>query len=292
MLEFTVPEGTDSIKISDFLRQRGISQTLRRKIKQKGKVLLNGREVNLAAIATAGDRLEISLPAEPKLVPTSLPLQVIYEDQEFLVVNKPPGMLVHPTTKLEYNTLANAVLYYYQQHGLDCDFHPVHRLDRNTSGLVLIAKHPYIQHYLCQNYIEKVQRFYIALITGKMPTIEGIINAPIGRSPDSIIRRIVRPDGQKAITKYRTIDIYHEASLVEVEPITGRTHQIRAHFAAIGHPLLGDDLYGGSRELIGRQALHAAKLTFTNPINQATISVTADLSEDMQELIKRLRTRK
>jgi 23S rRNA pseudouridine1911/1915/1917 synthase len=198
-------------------------------------------------------------------------------------------MLVHPSTKLEDTTLANAVLYHYQQNQLSLDYHPVHRLDRNTSGLVLIAKYPHIQHYLCHNSLKSVNRFYTAVITGTMPTITGVIDAPIGRSPDSIIRRIVRPDGQQAVTKYRTNTSFGYASILEIELLTGRTHQIRAHFAAVGHPLLGDDLYGGSTTLIGRQALHAAKLVFQHPTSRKTITVTANLPEDFEQLIVHLK---
>lgn len=288
MLHFTIPQTITDIKISDFLRQRGISLTLRRKIKHRGQVLLNGETVRLATVACAGDDLKIILPAQPKLIPTELPLNIAYEDADLLVLNKPAGMLVHPSTKMEHTTLANAVLYYYQQQQLDLDYHPVHRLDRNTSGLILIAKHPYIQHYLCHESIKSLNRFYRAVITGVMPTVDGIINAPIGRSPDSIIRRVVTPDGQTAITKYTTIADYGSASLLDIELLTGRTHQIRAHFAAVGHPLLGDDLYGGSTELINRQALHAAKLIFRHPVSGETITITADLPSDIKHLLTHL----
>lgn len=289
MIKFIVPENNVYRPIKDFLRRyAGISLTQWRKIKQHGTIFLNGKPASTCVEVKPGDIVAIDFIHQCTIPPIPYPLKVCYEDDYILVVDKPPGMLVHPTVQNEFVTLANAVIFYYQSNNINCGFHPVHRLDRNTSGLILIAKVPHIQHLFNRHNIKALDRTYYGIVSGIVNPSKGIINLPIGRNPDSIIERMVRPDGQDAITMYKLLQKFPDASLVELKLLTGRTHQIRVHLSHIGHPLLGDDLYGGSTKLINRQALHAIKLAFYHPITKKEIIVTSSLPEDLTTLLKRL----
>lgn len=290
MLEFIVPDQQTPQTAKNFLRYHaGVSLTLWRKIKNQGQLLINGKLFPGNTLVYPGDIVSI-VPGDSNcsILPVNLPLDICYEDEYLLIINKPAGILVHPTNREMDHTLANAVMYYYQQKNLSCGFHPIHRLDRNTSGLVLIAKTPYLQHLLSVDHIKKVRRIYFALVSGILPKSSGKIDAPIGRHPDSIIERIVTSEGQKAVTYYQVCKISSDSSLIQLELETGRTHQIRVHLAHIGHPLIGDDLYGDTTKLLNRQALHAAKLTFMHPILNHVLEINSQLPNDMQKLMKKL----
>ena len=289
MLDFLVPETFTPMPIKDFLRRHiGFSLTVWRKIKHSGTLSVNSLEVPMNYIVYPGDIINVNWQETCSIVPTQLPLTICYEDDYMLIIDKPAGMLVHPTVSEHISTLANAVMHYYHTMKYPYNFHPVHRLDRNTSGLVLIAKQPHIQHLLSRNSIKNINRQYLALIPGAILPTEGSIDAPIARYPDSIIQRMVHESGQDATTLYKVLKNFNSASLLELTLLTGRTHQIRVHLSHIGHPLLGDDLYGGSRELIGRQALHAARLYFTHPVSGKVIDVSTPLPADLRGLIKAL----
>lgn len=288
MLTFVVPEQLPPLIAKNFLRfHAGVSLTLWRKIKRQGELFINGNISQGNTLVYPSDIITITLEgSKSSIEPMYLPLDIRYEDEHLLIINKCAGMLVHPTTREMNHTLANAIMHYYQANNLRCGFHPVHRLDRNTSGLVLIAKTPYIQHTLSFNHIKKLKRIYYALANGIFDTDSGIIDAPIGRHPNSIIERIVTPTGQSAITHYEVCKTIGQVSLVKLTLQTGRTHQIRVHLAYIGHPLVGDDLYGDTTKLLNRQALHAAMLEFNHPIFNNLLQITAPLPDDMQNLIK------
>ncbi|MBP2627315.1 MAG: pseudouridine synthase, RluA family [Firmicutes bacterium] len=287
MLDFLVPETFTPMPIKDFLRRHiGFSLTIWRKIKQSGTLTVNSHNIPMNHIVYPGDIINVNWQQDCTIVPTQLPLTICYEDDYMLIIDKPAGMLVHPTTSEHVTTLGNAVIHYFRALQLPFNFHPVHRLDRNTSGLVLIAKQPHIQHLLSHNDIKHIKREYLALASGTIIPAAGIIDAPIARHPDSIIQRMVHDSGQHAATCYKVIKNLNNASLVELTLLTGRTHQIRVHLSHIGHPLLGDDLYGGSRELIKRQALHAARLYFPHPVSGKIIDVSSPLPTDLLELVK------
>lgn len=289
MLNLVVPDTAQPQTIKDFLRrQAGLSLSAWRKLKTNGTLMINEELVQINTIVSAGDKILLTWENDCSIIPTNIPLEICYEDDYLLVINKPAGLLVHPTVKEHNHTLANGIMFYFRQHNLPFSFHPVHRLDRNTSGLILIAKLSHIQHLMTSNSTKKFKRIYLAVVDGLVTPPSGIISAPIGRHPDSIIERVVHPDGQTATTHYQTIATYHKASLVELELLTGRTHQIRVHMAHIGHPLLGDDLYGGSLEYFNRQALHASKLIFEHPILNTVIEVDSPLPEDIKRLLSRL----
>lgn len=288
-MDLLVPDSIGPIPIKDYLRRHiGFSLTIWRKIKHSGTLLVNAQQVSPSHILNPGDKITINWQQECTIIPTDLPLNICYEDEYLLIVNKPAGMLVHPTTSEHFSTLANSVMYYFKKNQLPYSFHPVHRLDRNTSGLVLIAKLPHIQYLLSRNDIKNIKRQYLALASGLIIPEEGTIDAPIARHPDSIIERIVDENGQNATTLYKVLKKFNQASLVELTLLTGRTHQIRVHLSYLGHPILGDDLYGGSKECIGRQALHAARLYFTHPVSGEVIDVSSPLPLDMLELMDKL----
>ena len=251
------------------------------KLIKEGGVLVDGKSRKASYPLTAGERLSVTLP-EPEateVLPENIPLDILYEDAALLIVNKPAGMLVHPTGGEYSHTLANAVLFHYEAHGEKHAFHPVHRLDRQTSGLVLIAKESHVQHLLSAH--NAIERIYLAVIEGKLPEPCGTIAAPIARRPGSIIERMVSPAGKCAVTHYATLAERGGLSLLALRLATGRTHQIRVHLAHLAHPLLGDDLYGGRTDRIARQALHAHRLRFRHPVSGKEITVHAPLPADM-----------
>lgn len=289
MFTYTIPPDHPPLPVSKLLRRLRFSLTLRRKLKTApDAIFVNGRPVPWQTAVGPGDTLAIAWPEETAVPPLPLPLTIAYEDDHLLVADKPAGLLVHPASGPPEPTLANAVVHHLRCRGTSTGFHPVHRLDRNTSGLVVIAKNPYIQHLLGDRTLE---RSYLALVTGQPLPAEGVIDAPIGRHPHSIIERVVRPDGQSAVTCYETVTAAGPHALLRLRLLTGRTHQIRVHLAHIGHPILGDDLYGGSTELIGRQALHAALLVFNHPISGEVIRLASPLPADMVNLISCLHSR-
>lgn len=288
MLEFIVPAHTPPLTVKDFLKKCALSLNLRRKIKHHGSIICNNQPLGWNDLLADGDIILVSWPSGCTIDPIALDLVIQYEDESILVVDKPAGLLVHPTSGKNETTLANAVLHYYQSTGQSFSFHPVHRLDRQTSGLLVIAKNSYIHHRLSGNGIKHLNRVYQAIVAGLPNLAKGTIDTPITRKPGSIIERITSTEGQSAITDYQVISGNSCATLAEITLHTGRTHQIRVHFSSIGHPLLGDDLYGGSTSLISRQALHATKLSFVHPVHNKTISITSPLPPDMITVLQHL----
>ncbi len=209
------------------------------------------------------------------------PAHIAYEDDYLLILDKPAGMLVHPTTYERGTTLYDYVAEYYGRKGITADIHPVSRLDRNTSGLVIFAKEPIIQYWLSKQHIQKE---YLALTAHHLPQKEGIIEAPIARTPDSIIKRCVSPEGKYAKTAYKHLLTNKGISLVQLQLFTGRTHQIRVHMAYIGCPLYNDNLYGTPGPQ-ARHALHAYKLAFKHPVGDFPLEITRDLPEDLHKII-------
>ncbi len=293
MISYTVPEEITACSAKSFLKQKGVSGSLFRRIKNSGSFYVNGSPVH-AAVTTlrGGDRVAYDYPeVSQDMEPEPIPLDILYEDEDLIIVNKPAGLLVHPTPKTMSGTLANALLWHYRQQGEDTAFHCVHRLDRMTSGLLLAAKRPEIQHLLSTKEGKLFHREYLALAEGIMESREGKIDLPIARNPESIITRLVSPEGKPALTCYQrekvlSLETGESCSLLRLTLITGRTHQIRVHLSHLGHPLLGDDLYGGSLAHIARQALHAERLCLNHPITGKPIDLRAPLPEDMLKILK------
>lgn len=292
-LQFLISDTEAQMLLRDFLLLNSISRTALTDIKYHGgKITVNGKEENVRYILQTGDCVTIQFPPEPeneRMKAEPLPLQIVYEDDALLVVEKPAGMSTIPSREHPCGTLANAIAYYYQQSGHAGAVHFVTRLDYDTSGLVLVAKHRHIHHLLSlaqqQNTITKE---YLAITQGIPTPSEGRIDLPIARVSDSIIKREVRADGQPASTLYHTEQVLRiekqEYSFVRLQLLTGRTHQIRVHMAALGHPLLGDSLYGGDCTFLQRQALHCARLAFSHPITGEPLQFESTLPDDLSYL--------
>ncbi|MFP7295798.1 RluA family pseudouridine synthase [Neobacillus niacini] len=290
-LQWTVNKQQSGRVIREFLKEEEISRIALTDIKfNGGKILVNDTEVNVRYLLSEGDVLTVIFPRELPSEGVSgekIPLDILFEDQYLLIVNKPAGMSTIPSREHPRGSLANALIGYYEEIGISATAHIVTRLDRDTSGVVLIAKHRHVHHLLSkQQKNGHVKRTYEALAEGNLKFDKGSIEEPIGRKLESIIEREVRSDGQYACTYYKVLKRYKEFSHVELKLKTGRTHQIRVHMSFIGHPLLGDDLYGGSQSLINRQALHCKNIQFPHPFTGKNMILSANLPLDIYELIK------
>lgn len=288
--QYKIDKSNEGCKIGDFLKQQGYSKRNILALKRyPEKILVNGKWEFVNYILKEDDVLVIRLAEEvssERIEPQDIPLDIVYEDADILVVNKPPFMPIHPTLNHETNTLANAVMYYYQQQGQEHVFRCMNRLDANTSGLTIMAKHKYSGAQLGDAMRDrKIHREYRAIVWGEDLPNEGCINLPIGKKEGSAIERMVREDGLEAITHYQVLQRKNGLSFVSLKLETGRTHQIRVHMKAIGHPLIGDDLYAPELMLMNRQALHSAKLVFPHPLTGQKMCLESPLPEDMKRLI-------
>lgn len=260
---FAVPAEWDGLLLRVFLRRCCVSTDLTRAVKFGGGFFADGRPILANMRVAAGQTVSFDLPPDGEGVKpeADIGLKVAYEDDFAVAIDKPAHIAVHPTLNCPGGTLANGYAFWARQRGLSAVFRPVNRIDKDTSGLVLAAKHAYAAPLLAQS----VSKLYYAVPEGELPLGAGVIDAPIARRSDSIIGRCVAPEGKPSRTEYTVLRAGRGLSLAACVPVTGRTHQIRVHFAHIGHPLAGDDLYGGSREFIGRQALHCARQEFRVP---------------------------
>lgn len=286
MIDFVVGSITHKTSLLGALRHMGVSSTLRRRIKHNGICLVNGKRADTCDFVTEGDHIHVELPETNHITPEAIPLSIAYEDDYLLIVDKPEGLLMHPTSGHREGTLANAVAWHYEKTNQHCAFHPVHRLDRHTSGLCMIVKQPHIQHILSQKGLS-YHRYYLALCQGHFPSGEATINWPIARKANSIIERCVHPSGKPAKTVIKRLFANDTYSLLHVTLYTGRTHQIRVHCSTMGYPLVGDDLYGGTRELLQRQGLHAYCMQFIHPVTKKWMTILAPLPHDMATLVTR-----
>ncbi|SDG98760.1 23S rRNA pseudouridine1911/1915/1917 synthase [Aneurinibacillus thermoaerophilus] len=294
VIRFTVPWKADrgeqeKRNVRSFLREEhGISRSLLVELKRAKGIRLNGVPTYLDHPLAPGDTVELYLPEEKSenVEPEPIPFFTIYEDDYILVVDKAPNLCVHPTMLHPNGTLANGVVYHWQRQGISRKFRPVNRLDKDTSGLVLIAKNQYSHQQLAAvQRAGGIIRYYEAFVHGQVREDTGTIDAPIRRKADSLMERIVHEDGQWARTHYTVLGRYATFTHLRLKLDTGRTHQIRVHMSYMGHPLLGDDLYGGERMLIGRQALHARMLSFPHPRDKRMLSFEAPLPDDMATLL-------
>lgn len=263
-LYFPVPPQADGVLLRNFLRRCAVSTELARAVKFHGSgFFADGQPILANRRLAAGQMLSFELPADGEGVAPQpeIPVQVVHEDAFALLLEKPPRLAVHPTLNYPLDTLANGYAAWAAAQGRSTVFRPVNRIDKDTSGLVLAARNSYAAPLLAQG----VEKLYYAIVEGELPLGPGVIDAPIGRQGDSIIGRCVTPEGKPSRTEYTILKAKNGLSLAACVPVTGRTHQIRVHFASLGHPLAGDDLYGGSRARIGRQALHCARQTFRVP---------------------------
>ena len=285
------PELADT-KVDTLLRRHlKLSGTVLRRVKWlEDGIMVDGQRVTVRYQVHAGQVLSVRL-TDPvstnQPVPAEGPLDILYEDEDLAVVNKQPGILIHPSHGHFDDTIGNYLMRHWQKAGEESGFHPVHRLDKGTTGLLIVAKHPHAQEKLKnQLHTGDFCRRYLAVCEGCLQSEMGIIDAPIAPMEGSLIAREIRADGQPARTYYKVLSACGSRSLVELELETGRTHQIRVHMAYIGHPLVGDFLYGTEdHSLISRPALHSWQVDITHPITDKVLHFTAPMPEDMQKLL-------
>ncbi|MBT2684605.1 RluA family pseudouridine synthase [Bacillus sp. ISL-37] len=294
-LEYTAGAADQGKLLREYLKEKEISKSALTDIKFKGGFIsVNGQEVNVRYILKSGDFVRVGFPPEVPsegLKGEEIPLEILYEDEHLLVVNKPAGMNTIPSREHPYGSLASALIGYYERSGLSATTHIVTRLDRDTSGLVLIAKHSHVHHLFSkQQRSGDVKRKYEAIAEGIIDVDEGSIEEPIARKQDSIIEREVHPDGQYACTLFEVAKRYGDFSHIILRLLTGRTHQIRVHMSYLGHPLLGDTLYGGNKNKISRQALHCCELSFIHPFSQKGLRFNASLPPDMNAVLEKGRS--
>ena len=291
-LELPVTAELAGIKVDTLLKKHlGLSGTVVRRVKWlEDGILVDGVRVNTRYCPREGQVLSVRL-SDPErrsgIVPAPGPLDIVYEDEDLLVLNKAPGVPVHPGPGHFDDTICNFLLNYYDLKGIEGDAHPVHRLDRGTSGLLVVAKHPHAQEVLKEQlHTPQFRRTYLAVCEGAPQPPAGLIDAPLGPRDGSLVEQEVRPDGKAARTRYETLWTDGACSLLRLELDTGRTHQIRVHMAYLGHPLVGDFLYGREApELIPRPALHSWQVTFHHPITAQELTFTAPLPRDMEALL-------
>lgn len=291
VLEFHITKSDDGKTVNDFLRHEiHVSGSLIKQMKMRDDgIILNGERVFVNRKMNEGDSLSIMVgfddESSDNIVATNTPIDIIYEDDDLLVVNKPPKMPTHPSLYHYEDSLANAVVSHYKAQGKTMIFRAVNRLDKDTSGLCVIAKHAYAQEILKHElHTDEFVREYVAICLGRTEN-QGYVEKPIRREQDSVIKRTVADDGDYAYTSYKTIRHIGDLSLVSLILKTGRTHQIRVHMSSIGHPLLGDFLYGTESDLINRTALHSSIISLIHPVTSERICFNAPLPTDMQAVL-------
>ena len=289
-LEYIVNNLTEYSTVKELLKQEFLlSDRLIIKLKKNNQIYLNNKTTFVNKKLEIGDTILIILDFEEtcnNIVPTKIALDILYEDEGLLIINKPSFMPVHPSMDHYDDSLSNGVKYYFNSIGLKRKIRPVNRLDKNTSGIVIFAKNEYIQECLIKQMKDNTfEKEYIALVDGFIDKQEQIVEAPIVRKENSIIERCINPNGENAITIIKLLKTYINYSLVQCILKTGRTHQIRVHTSYIGHPILGDDLYGNKSDKINRQALHAYKISFIHPIMNNKLEITAKIPKDIESLI-------
>jgi 23S rRNA pseudouridine1911/1915/1917 synthase len=281
-------------RLDQFLRER-LPQYSRSRLQdwiQQGRVLVNGSPEKRSHLLKGAERILVQPGELPLLraMPEDLPLEILYEDADVIAVNKPAGMVVHTGAGRHTGTLVNAVLHHFGKLStVGGDLRPgiVHRLDRFTSGVILVARSDGAHRHLAEQFASRqVEKIYVALVHGPLNSDQGRINTPIARDPVRRVRMTARlARGRQAITSYQVLKRFEKFTLLEVKIGTGRTHQIRVHLASIGHPVVGDKLYGAPASELGRYFLHARQITFTSPSTGGRITVTADLPPDLVQYV-------
>lgn len=298
VLEKKVENIEEGTKIREYLKtELGLSTRLIRSASIGKRIFVNDEVVKMNRVLNEGEVIKIDLAKDESqdIAPEKMDIDIVYEDEDILVVNKRPYMVVHPTKSYQSGTLANGVINYFNESNQNCIVRLVSRLDMNTSGLIIIAKNQFSHGMLSKQMSEnKVGKRYLAIVHGNLEKDSGTIDLPIYR-PEGIefgTKRIIDERGQRSITHYKVVERFKDSSLVECKLETGRTHQIRVHLSSLGHPIYGDVLYGdgdNEMDLIKRQALHAFALDFESPRTHEKLSLQCDLPDDMKELIEKLK---
>ena len=289
-LTYTISTEYDGFQIDKYLKTRGYSSANITAIKKMpNNVVIDGEWVHMNRKLSAGELMTVNISEEDsseKIPAVKMDLDIVYEDEDIIVINKPAGLPIHPSLNHYEDSLANGLAFYYESQGKPFIFRCANRLDKNTSGLTVIAKHLVSANILSTMVKNReFHREYYAIVRGTLEQPEGTIDAPIGRVDDSIItRKVDFENGERAVTHYKVIDEKNGHSLVSIHLETGRTHQIRVHFKYIGHPLIGDHLYNPDFEYMQRQALHSHRIEFVHPITKKAMEFVAPLPNDMQRI--------
>lgn len=295
-MQLIIPQEQHGMLLRTLLKQMRISSKMLRHLKfLPNGITVNGKQVTVRYQLQAGDCLELATEdgESAPIKPVDLPIAILYEDDDLVVPAKPADMPTHPSHDHYEDTVANALAYRYAQSGVPFVFRPINRLDRNTSGLLLIARNRVAAGRLTESMqAGRIKKRYLAILDGEMTESDGVIDKPLHRTAESIILREVcspdAPDAAPSRTEYTVLATGGGHTLVEARPITGRTHQLRVHFASIGHPITADDLYGTPSPYLNRHALHAYRLDFPHPADGARIlSLTAPLPADLLALLER-----
>lgn len=291
-IDYIIDEDSSGLRVEQFLRRKRYSGQNLSEIKRMPKsILVNGVHYYMRQELSTGDYLQVRIcetQNSEKIPPTKLPLDIVYEDEDLLVLNKPAGMPIHPSLNNYTNSIANALAYYFQSQGKPFIFRCCNRLDRDTSGLTIVSKHLVSGSILSDmTKYREVHREYLAIARGSVTPSEGTIQAPLGRKEGTIIERTVDWEhGEDAVTHYKVVKEANGHSLVSLRLETGRTHQIRIHMKYLGYPLIGDYLYNPDMEYMTRQALHSHHMEFTHPVTGEHMSFTAPLPEDMARVMQ------
>ena len=289
ILEYVVKQEDINKTINKILEERfELSNRLFSKLIKNKRITVNNINIDTRQNAKIEDIIKIDLnynEDNSNIVSKKMALDIVFEDDGILLLNKPAGIAVHPSILHYEDSLASGVKYYFENSGIHKKIRPVNRLDLNTSGLIVFAKNEYVQESLIrQMKNNNFTKEYLAIITGTLDNKKGKIDVPISRKENSIIERCVSEKGQRAITEYEVIKNSKDMSLVKCKLLTGRTHQIRVHMAYIGHPLLGDTLYGTESTLIKRQALHCYKIAFIHPVSHKKLEFKIDMPKEFNIL--------
>ena len=291
MIEYQIGKSADGLRIEQFLKEKGYSAKNLAAIKRMPEsILVNGIPCYMRNCLQDGDLLLVHIKetmCSQKIPPVRLPLDILYEDEDIIVLNKPAGMPTHPSLNNYTNSLANALAWYYKEQGKPFIFRCCNRLDRDTSGVTVAAKHLVSGTVLSRmTFKREIHREYLAIVRGHVDPAFGVIRAPLTRKPGTIIERTVDFEhGETAVTHYHTVKEENGHSLLSLCLETGRTHQIRIHMKYLGYPLIGDYLYNPDMEYIKRQALHSYKISFSHPITKEKMNFTAPLPQDMLQII-------
>lgn len=293
--EYIVTEEDKELKIKEILKRKfAFSSRLMTKLKVNDGVYCNGEQVKMYLVPKVGDRLTVTLPKErSEFEPENIPIAVAYEDDDLLIINKQPGYVVHPTKGHPCHTMANGIMQYIIDTKQHFKIRFINRLDMDTSGLLVIAKNSHCQDdFSKQMAANNVIKRYVAIVQGILTEEEGTIDLPIDKAQEDHVIRMVCEDGYPSVTHYKVLERFNKGyTMVELLLETGRTHQIRVHMSYIGHPVVGDVLYGTAAvRLIERQALHARYLSFRHPVTGKDLEVEAPIPQDMKDLIEKIRT--
>lgn len=286
-IKIKIQKQDGNLSIKQFLKKNHVGRGKIEEIRVHKSSYINGTYHSIEDELSQDDILSFFIQEEPDFLPDELPLQVVYEDNYILVVNKPTGLIIYPDNKNKTGTLVNRVANYYLKHNIHRKIRYLHRIDKETTGLILFAK-DFLSEAILLKDIEThaIQRTYLALIEGELFNKNGVIKKNIAEDRHVNGKMCVNEKGKEAITFYQVVETFSNYSLVEFQLLTGRTHQIRVHASFLHHPLLGDVLYHGNKQFISRTALHSYKMELLHPIRKEKLIIKVDLPEDMKKLLK------